>query len=122
LAGKLFGIPVVGTHAHSFVSVYQEKTASSCINDTVNHVKASHGNGTSVNDCAEANGLLDLHEEPLDLNRFMERCWYWSRHLGTVLDYIPDQLHAGELAAFANYAYAFPSQFVGLIDTYDVLK
>ncbi|TPP55183.1 Nicotinate phosphoribosyltransferase [Fasciola gigantica] len=125
LAGKLFGIPVVGTHAHSFVSVYQEKTASVFMNGALND--HSDLKVPSVPDPVseidiDSSELLDLHGESMELDRFLQRCWYWSRYLGTVLDYVPDQVHAGELAAFANYAYAFPANFVGLIDTYDVLR
>lgn len=37
-------------------------------------------------------------------------------------DYLPSEANAGELAAFVAYAIAFPSGFLCLVDTYDVLK
>ncbi|KAG7170994.1 Nicotinate phosphoribosyltransferase-like [Homarus americanus] len=64
LAGKLYNIPVKGTHAHSYVSSYSS--------------------------------LDELH--------------------------IESEASDGELAAFISFAIAFPSGFVALIDTYDVLK
>lgn len=36
--------------------------------------------------------------------------------------YLPSEASAGELAAFVSYAIAFPSGFLCLVDTYDVLK
>ncbi|KAG5442319.1 Nicotinate phosphoribosyltransferase [Clonorchis sinensis] len=111
LAGKMFGIPVVGTHAHSFISAFQG-------NSDVNHQKSVELPGDDPND----DKFRDLTSIPMQLDKFLERCWHWSRRLSHLLNYSPDQVHHGELTAFANYAFAFPDAFVGLIDTYDVLR
>ncbi|KER30287.1 hypothetical protein T265_03239 [Opisthorchis viverrini] len=111
LAGKMFGIPVVGTHAHSFISAFQG-------NSDVNHQKSVEPPGDDLND----DKLRDPSSVPMQLDKFLERCWHWSRRLSHLLNYSPDQVHHGELTAFANYAFAFPDAFVGLIDTYDVLR
>ncbi|VDK71442.1 unnamed protein product, partial [Anisakis simplex] len=69
LAGKLFGIPIKGTQAHSFI----------CSFSTVSDLKCK---------------------------------WGVSR----------SEVSVGELCAFVAYAIAFPTTFIALIDTYDVLK
>ncbi|TGZ52247.1 hypothetical protein CRM22_010667 [Opisthorchis felineus] len=111
LAGKMFGIPVVGTHAHSFISAFQGSS-------DVNHQKSVE----SPEDDPTDDEIRDLSSIPMHLDKFLERCWHWSRRLSQLLNYSPDQVHHGELTAFANYAFAFPDAFVGLIDTYDVLR
>jgi nicotinate phosphoribosyltransferase len=38
------------------------------------------------------------------------------------LKFLPEETNKGELAAFISYAIAFPTNFLALVDTYDVLK
>ena len=38
------------------------------------------------------------------------------------LNFAPTQLNPGELNAFTCYASSFPTEFIGLVDTYDALK
>ncbi|CAH8442642.1 Nicotinate phosphoribosyltransferase domain containing 1 [Schistosoma haematobium] len=117
LAGKIYGIPVVGTHAHSFVSAFQSSYEGECMNDFGKFRREAADLNNSYDD-----HLLDLNRQPMKLNEFLKRCWYWSASLSRVLKYHSDQIHPGELNAFANYAIAFPTKFLGLLDTYDVLK
>ena len=94
LAGKQFGIPVQGTHAHSYVS------------------------GFSAHHQFEASTLAHASTgQPLDL-------WQKAQeHLGTVKELLgANQPHEGELKAFVAYALSFPSGLMALIDTYDVLR
>ena len=98
LAGKLYGIPVRGTHAHAFVTSFT--------------------------------GLEDLNTNELTPNTgterpekdFMSLSVEWRQQLGEFLNILVSEAHDGELAAFISFAIAFPSNFVALIDTYDVSK
>merc|ERR1711936_78866 len=95
LAGKLYGIPVRGTHAHAFVT---------CLED-LNANELTPNNGT---------------EKPE--KDFMSLSVEWRNQLGELLNILVSEAHDGELAAFISFAIAFPSNFVALIDTYDVSK
>ncbi|KHN83589.1 Nicotinate phosphoribosyltransferase [Toxocara canis] len=98
LAGKLFGIPVRGTQAHSFICSF------SSIDDLKNR-KIRKASGEREVD------LYELSEQKLDM--LMEKCkWGVSR----------SEISVGELCAFVAYAIAFPTSFLALIDTYDVLR
>jgi len=98
LAGKLYGIPVRGTHAHAFVTSFT--------------------------------GLEDLNTKDLSPNEgceqpemdFVSLSVDWRTKLGETLNILVSEAHDGELAAFISFAMAFPSNFVALIDTYDVPK
>ncbi|XP_071547776.1 nicotinate phosphoribosyltransferase isoform X5 [Panulirus ornatus] len=96
LAGKLYNIPVKGTHAHSYVSSY------SCLDDlhteTLKH--------------KETGAVMNLKEVSLA----------WRSLLADKLKILQSEASDGELAAFISFAIAFPSGFIALIDTYDVLK
>lgn len=46
----------------------------------------------------------------------------WRSLLAEKLHIIQSEASDGELAALISYAIAFPSGFIALIDTYDVLK
>jgi len=94
LAGKQFGIPCKGTHAHSYVSGFTSQHRF----DTSSLAHATTG-------------------QPVDL---LERSLH---HLTTVKPLLKaNEPHEGELRAFIAYALAFPSGLIALIDTYDVLR
>ncbi|CAF1688141.1 unnamed protein product, partial [Adineta ricciae] len=96
LAGKLFGIPVKGTHAHAYVSSYK----------TMDDLK-----------------LRELRDQTTgEVRPFAQMCVDYLEKLVPILGFILDEANGGELAAFISYAIAFPTGFLGLVDTYDVLK
>lgn len=99
LAGKMFDIPVKGTHAHAFVS--------------------------SFNGLHELEGLTlpPSPTAPTTPERsFLDACVHWQSELAKRLNLLASESSSGELAAFASYAIAFPNGFLALIDTYDVCK
>jgi nicotinate phosphoribosyltransferase len=101
LAGKVYGIPVKGTHAHAFVSSY-------------NNIDELVGRNLAVNPEAEL--------RPRPVADFLTACKTWQKTLADDLKILASESHSGELAAFASYAMAFPNSFTALIDTYDVCK
>lgn len=98
-AGRLFGIPVKGTHSHAFVSSFMGF-------DEIRDRRLSFAKGG---------------EECPDFPGRVKRCM-------ASLQAVPElRLHfsetnASELAAFTSYALAFPAAFQALVDTYDVLR
>nr|XP_054751013.1 nicotinate phosphoribosyltransferase-like [Lytechinus pictus] len=97
LAGKLFGIPITGTHAHSFVM--------------------SFGGLSEVK-----NRMIqpaDESKKPVD---FVEICLRCRKKICDVINVLQEQTNEGELAAFIAYAVSFPTGFLALVDTYEVLK
>lgn len=98
LAGKLYGIPIRGTHAHAFV--------------------------TSFIGLEDLNTRTLTPNEGAELPEkdFVTCCVDWRAQLGDHLSILVSEAHDGELAAFISYAMAFPNNFVALIDTYDVSK
>lgn len=96
LAGKLFNIPLKGTHAHAFIMSF------SCRDDcTLRKLKTAKG------------------DNEVD---FFQLCYKWRRELSEMFKVIEDEASDGELAAFISYAVAFPNNFLALVDTYDVLR
>lgn len=98
LAGKLFNIPVKGTHAHAFV--------------------------TSFNGAEDlADTRIAQKEDPNQVETdFFGKCLEWRSKLASHLKILKEEAHDGELAAFASYAIAFPDGFMALVDTYDVSR
>lgn len=96
LAGKLYNIPVRGTHAHAFVTSY-----------------------SSLSDVQEKELF---NKKTSKAEKFTPVCIKWQKKLAPVLDFLADQASEGELAAFISYALAFPDGFLALIDTYDVIR
>lgn len=100
LAGKLFGIPVRGTQAHSFICAFN---SASDLHD--NKLRAKNDPSKEVN-------LYELACEKLDWLLKEIDDWGVTRK----------EISEGELTAFCAYAIAFPNEFLALIDTYDVLR
>jgi nicotinate phosphoribosyltransferase len=53
---------------------------------------------------------------------FAQLCLQYLDELAPILKFLPEETNKGELAAFISYAIAFPTSFLALVDTYDVLK
>ncbi|XP_013135216.1 PREDICTED: nicotinate phosphoribosyltransferase 2 isoform X2 [Papilio polytes] len=96
LAGKMFDIPVRGTHAHSFV--------------------------TSFSSLADVRSAALRHAGSHESCDLLQRAADWRRRVATVLDVSPEEASDGELAALISYAVAFPTGFLALVDTYDVKR
>lgn len=94
LAGKLYNIPVKGTHAHAYVTSF---TSFSELRTRILHSK---------ND-----------GKPYD---FVQLAIKWRSELGPLFKVVNAEVNDGELAAFISFAMAFPDQFMVLVDTYDV--
>nr|XP_050861406.1 nicotinate phosphoribosyltransferase isoform X2 [Vespula vulgaris] len=94
LAGKLFNIPVSGTHAHSYI------TSFISIDDLKAKTLAHKQTG-------EVFDLLELASKYRDAI---------ADDIGGIVSEASD----GELAALISYAIAFPERFTALVDTYDV--
>lgn len=94
LAGKLFGIPVKGTHAHAFVTSFKALSE-------LPEWKLRDANSGEKRDFVSVA----------------------QRHLKTVSSALGTHAATpseSELAAFVAYSQAYPQHFLALIDTYDV--
>ncbi|KAK7309204.1 hypothetical protein RJT34_05744 [Clitoria ternatea] len=98
-AGRLFGIPLRGTHSHAFVSSYMS------LNDIKNK---SLRKKNSSSKCEDFVGLVQK--------------WLKKIQLSKSLRGIFAETNQSELAAFTSYALAFPENFLALVDTYDVMR
>ncbi|XP_062546676.1 nicotinate phosphoribosyltransferase isoform X5 [Armigeres subalbatus] len=94
LAGKLFNIPVKGTHAHAYI--------------------------TSFTGTQELKTRVLAHKETGDKRDLLELAVEHRVLLSKVLDISTDESSEGELAAMVSFAIAFPNGFMALVDTYDV--
>ncbi|KAH8412857.1 hypothetical protein KR009_006298 [Drosophila setifemur] len=94
LAGKLFNIPVKGTHAHAYI--------------------------TSFSSIGELKTRLIKHKQTGVMEDLLERAVHHRQLLSHVLDVSTEESSEGELAAMVSYAIAFPDGFMALVDTYDV--
>ncbi|CAB4061373.1 pncB [Lepeophtheirus salmonis] len=98
LAGKMFNIPVKGTHAHAFVTSFTEPE------DLV------------------YNRLAHKEDDTIVEEDFYGRCVEWKGKMASYLNILNDEASVGELVAFTSYAIAFPDGFLALVDTYDVTR
>lgn len=99
LAGKKFGIPCKGTKAHAFVSSFLDVDE--------NRVGKLKLNGNDN----EAKEFFPIAKRCL--NELSEK---------NILDVPIDQASKSELIAFSAFAVAFPTRFLALVDTYNVLR
>lgn len=99
LAGKLYGIPVKGTMAHSFVTSFKDEPLKKPMLKRNNDL------------IAENVDLQKLAKKKLD-QLLKEFDWAIA----------PVDVNIGELNAFCAYAIAFPNALLTLIDTYDTLR
>uniref|UniRef100_A0A0A9WU06 Nicotinate phosphoribosyltransferase n=1 Tax=Lygus hesperus TaxID=30085 RepID=A0A0A9WU06_LYGHE len=96
LAGKMFNIPVKGTHAHAYISSF-----------------SNFGD-------LRSKMLLDKKTgQEQDMQVLAIR---WREPLSELLDIMPDEASEGELTALISFAIAFPEGFIALVDTYDVKR
>ena len=106
-AGRQFGIPIKGTHAHSYV---QSHAGWDCVRNPKLALSAKAG-GEGKKACDDFPALVRDKMRQLERIRDdMEVDLQWT------------ETNESELAAFTSYALAFPSSFLALVDTYDVLK
>uniref|UniRef100_A0A336KBU1 Nicotinate phosphoribosyltransferase n=1 Tax=Culicoides sonorensis TaxID=179676 RepID=A0A336KBU1_CULSO len=94
LAGKLFNIPVKGTHAHAYI--------------------------TSFSDLSELKTRMLRHKSTGVMYDLLEIACTYRDQLSSILDISTEESSEGELAAMVSYAIAFPDGFMALVDTYDV--
>ncbi|KAM9495562.1 nicotinate phosphoribosyltransferase [Clarias gariepinus] len=94
LAGRLFGIPVAGTIAHSYV------TSFSSLEEVCPRTLAPSRGGDPVE-------LVPLVKD-------------WLGRVCQLLGAEPQHVREGELAAFLSYAIAYPCNFLPVIDSYSV--
>jgi len=100
LAGKMFDIPVKGTHAHAYISSF------SSISDLKYRTLA----------------VRRTSNEEEQVRDFVDCCVSRRMQLASILAILSEEANDGELAAFASYAMAFPDSFTALVDTYEVLR
>nr|XP_009857496.1 nicotinate phosphoribosyltransferase-like protein isoform X1 [Ciona intestinalis] len=101
LAGKLFGIPVRGTHAHAFVNSFS----------SLDEIK---GNKLVLNPLAKSKKDPQLG--------FVELTKSYLNKISPILNVLENETNEGELTAFLSYAFAFPTSCLCLLDTYSVIK
>ena len=97
LAGKKYGIPCKGTQAHAFVSSF-------------------------LDDDEDRVGKLTLNGNQAEAREFFPVAKQWLEKLGPVLEVPIDQTSRSELIAFCAFAVAFPTNFLALVDTYNVIR
>ncbi|XP_003746526.1 nicotinate phosphoribosyltransferase [Galendromus occidentalis] len=100
MAGKLFGIPVRGTHAHAFVMSFASTSGAAALQ----HATLTHKT------TGQKHNLRQLSFKWRDT--LLRASMFESR----------SKANDGELCAFISYASAFPENFLGLVDTYDVIR
>ncbi|XP_073106948.1 nicotinate phosphoribosyltransferase 2 [Elaeis guineensis] len=98
-AGRLFGIPLRGTHSHAFVSSYMGP------DEIVDKALQSHDGSSTCED------FVSLVQN-----------WLGKIQRADSLRGVFSETNQSELAAFTSYALAFPNNFLTLVDTYDVTR
>lgn len=116
LAGKLFNIPVKGTHAHAYI------TSFSGIGELKTRILKHKETGQYISIFYFLIYLILnflFTGVPGDLLEYSVK---HRQSLASVLDVSMEESSEGELAAMVSYAIAFPDGFMALVDTYDVKR
>lgn len=96
LAGKLFNIPVKGTHAHSYITAFTK--------------------------FEELSNAMLTPKQGGDPKNLLELSLKFRNELETVFKLMASEASDSELTALISFAIAFPEGFMALVDTYDVKK
>ncbi|XP_017791411.1 PREDICTED: nicotinate phosphoribosyltransferase isoform X2 [Habropoda laboriosa] len=96
LAGKLYNIPVSGTHAHAYITSF-----------------------TGIDDLQEK---TLAHKETGEVYDLLQLAYKHRDAIAADVRTLVSEASNGELAALISYAIAFPQRFVALVDTYDVKR
>lgn len=115
LAGKMYNIPVGGTHAHSYITSFIGR-----IINAFTELKNSKSNN-SFPDTNDLSIVTLPHKVTNESINFLELATTWRRRFAGLFQSV-DQSNDGEFAAFVSYAISFPNLFVALVDTYDMRK
>ncbi|KAJ7533616.1 hypothetical protein O6H91_13G057100 [Diphasiastrum complanatum] len=98
-AGRRFGIPVRGTHSHAFVSSFMSS-------DEISERSLVYAN--KIDKCDDFVSLIEHWLSKIQVAEFFHGKF--------------SETNQSELAAFTSYALAFPTEFLALVDTYDVMR
>ncbi|XP_074308783.1 nicotinate phosphoribosyltransferase 2-like [Silene latifolia] len=98
-AGRLFAIPLKGTHSHAFVSSFMSM-------DEIVEKSLQSADGSTK--CEDFVSQVQAWLAKIQRTKFLSSGF--------------SETNLSELAAFTSYALAFPSNFLALVDTYDVLR
>ncbi|RZC41714.1 nicotinate phosphoribosyltransferase [Asbolus verrucosus] len=96
LAGKLFNIPVKGTHAHAYI--------------------------TSFNGFTDLRNTMLQPKQEGESRDLLQLALSWRSNLIPTFKVVASEASDGELAALISFAIAFPDGFMALVDTYDVKR
>ena len=67
-------------------------------------------------------GKLKLNGNDKEAKEFFPIAKQWLEKLAPILDVPIDQTSTSELIAFSAFAVAFPTNFLALVDTYNVIR
>lgn len=119
LAGKLFNIPVKGTHAHAYI------TSFSGFDELVNRELPHHDTGTIKFDFSiyfYDHNNVNLDNATGASADMLELSINHRKNLSSVLRISTAEANDSELAAMVSFAIAFPNGFMALVDTYDTKR
>lgn len=97
MAGILYDVPTKGTHAHSFVSSFKPEEVTRI-------------------------GKLQPRDRSQPPRDFYPEVEQWLKKLVPVIKVVESETNVGERVGFSAYAIAFPTSFLALVDTYNVLR
>ncbi|KAA3461356.1 nicotinate phosphoribosyltransferase 2-like isoform X1 [Gossypium australe] len=107
-AGRLFGIPLRGTHSHAFVSSFMVDYSNFNLQSPDEILERSLCSSDGSSTCEDFVTLVHSWLSKIQ----------WLKSLGGIFG----ETNQSELAAFISYALAFPNNFLALVDTYDVIR